>query len=92
VDAAAAAFAVFCAVGVARHFPTLLLRGQRFDRRRQLHAVVGRHGFASEQFHVVPVASEPGSPAAAARIALAGAVRIDHDLSHAFLYSPIRRC
>src|SRR2546428_11729245 len=52
---------------------------QALDGTGQLHALVGRVGFAAGQLGLVAFVDEDGSPAAGAGIAAAGAVGVDLD-------------
>src|SRR5437763_2931087 len=77
VDPFGDALAHVFAVGVDRHVAGALEGGERLDHRGELHAVVGRRGFAAEELLLVAIRAEPGAPAAASRVALARAVCVD---------------
>ena len=66
-------------IGVQAHAARALERFERADDRHQLHAVVGRRGFAAVELAHAAAATQERAPAADARIALARAVGVDLD-------------
>ncbi len=80
VDPARDAVAHVFAVGVQVHARGPLEGFEGRDRRQQLHAVVGREGFAAGKLLAVRAGDEDSAPAAGARISRAGAIRIDRHL------------
>jgi peroxiredoxin len=67
------------AVGPQPHAGGPFERLERFDRRRQFHAVVGRRVFAARQFLFDPAKAQQRAPTAGTRIAAASAVGEDFD-------------
>lgn len=50
---------------------------KRSNHRGQLHSVVGRGGFAAEQFALVTAPTQQGTPAARPGVSFAGAIGVD---------------
>src|SRR5438477_7848358 len=67
------------AVAVDGHGAAAGEGAQAFDGAGQLHALVGRVGFAAGQLDLVGGVDEDGGPTAGAGIAAAGAVGVDLD-------------
>src|SRR5207249_4668821 len=67
------------AVAVDGHGAAAGEGAQALDGTGQLHALVGRVGFAAGQLDLVAVVDEDGSPAAGAGVTAAGAVGVDLD-------------
>ena len=69
------------------HNARLFQQGQRPDHCRQLHAVIGGSSFPAGKFPPVGAVHQDRSPAAGARIAGAGAIRVDRHLFHRYILS-----
>src|SRR6266581_4188228 len=67
------------AVAVDCHGAAAGESAQALDGTGQLHALVGRVGFAAGQLDLVAVVDEDGGPAAGAGVTAAGAVGVDLD-------------
>src|SRR6266705_188703 len=67
------------AVAVDGHGAAAGEGAQALDGTGQLHALVGRVGFAAGQLDLVAVVDEDGGPAAGAGVTTAGAVGVDLD-------------